>query len=370
VRKIDTPMTEPLLSKPEAQRRADRINAFRAELAALEAGGVLALPQEQRTAVEQYHDMALHDLAQRFDVDVEEGEKRLSAGMWVASFLGATALALSVFLFFQRFWGLLTTPSQVAILVAAPIVALGLTELAARRERTGTFASLLGVVAFACFVLDLIMLGRIYNVVPSANAFFAWALLGLVIAYTYGLRLPLVAGVICLLIWLAAQPGTWSGMPWTSSLQYPEHHVLAGLAVLAIPAAISLVFKHRRRPELDRVYRLAGLFAVLAPLLWLSESPDASRFPLHQENLKTLYQVLGFLVPAAAIAAGLRRRWADMVYMGATFFVVHLYARFFGWWFDWMPKYLFFLILGLAAVAALAVLVRLRRALAMRRRPS
>ncbi len=366
MRKIVTNMPDPLLSKPEAQRRADRINAFHAELATLEAGGVLVLPQEQRAAVEQYHEMALHDLAQRFDVDVEEGEKRLSVGMWVASFLGATALALSVFLFFQRFWGLLTTPSQVAVLVAAPIVALGLTELAARRERTGTFASLLGVVAFACFVLDLIMLGRIFNVVPSANAFLAWALLGLVIAYAYGLRLPLAAGVICLLIWLAAQPGTWSGMPWESSLQYPEHHILAGLAVLAVP----LFFKHRRRPELDRVYRLAGLFAVLAPLLWLSESPDASRFPLHQENLKTLYQVLGFLVPAAAIAAGLRCRWADMVYMGATFFVVHLYARFFGWWFDWMPKYLFFLILGLAAVAALGVLVRLRRALAMRRRPS
>ncbi|HWN43803.1 MAG TPA: DUF2157 domain-containing protein [Thermoanaerobaculia bacterium] len=359
-------MTDPLLSKPEAQRRADRIAAFRAELAALEAGGVLVLPQEQRAAVERHHDTALRDLAERFDVDVEEGEKRLSVGMWVASFLGATALALSVFLFFQRFWGLLTTPSQVAILVAAPAVAFGLTELAARRERTGTFASLLGLVAFACFVLDLTMLGRIFNIVPSANAFLAWALFGMVIAYAYGLRLPLAAGVICLLIWLAAQVGTLSGLPWESSLEYPEHHILAGLAVLAVP----VVFKHRRRLELERVYRLAGLFAVLAALLWVAESPRDSRLPLDLENLKVLYHVLGFLVPAAAIAAGLWRRWGDMVYMAATFFVIHLYARFFDWWFDWMPKYLFFLILGLTAVGALAVLMRLRRALATRRRPS
>ena len=358
-------MTEPL-SKPEAQRRADRIAAFRAELAALESGGVLVLPQEQRAAVERHHDAALRELADRFDVDVEEGEKRLSVGMWVASFLGATALALSVFLFFQRFWGLLTTPSQVAILVAAPAAALGLTELAARRERTGTFASLLGLVTFACFVLDLTMIGRIFNVVPSAHAFLAWALLGVLIAYVYGIRLPLTAGIVCLLIWLAAQVGTWSGMPWESSLEYPEHHILAGLAVLAVP----LVFKHRRRVELERVYRLAGLFAVLAALLWLSESPDASRLPLDRENLKVLYHVLGFLVPAVAIAAGLWKRWGEMVYMAATFFVIHLYVRFFEWWFDWMPKYLFFLILGLAAVAALAVLMRLRRLLAARRRPS
>jgi hypothetical protein len=359
-------MNDHPLSKPEAQRRADRIAAFRAELAALEAGGVLVLPQEQRAAVERHHDATLRELAERFDVDVEEGEKRLSVGMWVASFLGATALALSVFLFFQRFWGLLTTPAQVAILVAAPAVALGLTEIAARRERTGTFASLLGLVTFACFVLDLTMLGRIFNVVPSANAFLAWALLGMVMAYAYGIRLPLAAGVVCLLIWLASQVGTWSGMPWEKSLEYPEHHILAGLAVLAIP----LVFRHRRRVELERVYRLAGLFAVLAALLWLSEAPNDSRLPLDTENLKILYHVLGFLVPAAAIAAGLWRRWADMVYLAATFFVIHLYVRFFEWWFDWMPKYLFFLILGLAAVAALAVLMRLRRLLASRRRPS
>ena len=362
-------MSEPLLSKPEAQRRADRIAAFRAELAALEAGGVLVLPQEQRAAVERHHDAALRELAERFDVDVEEGEKRLSVGMWVASFLGAMALALSVFLFFQRFWGLLTTPSQVAILVAAPALAFGLTEVAARRERTGTFASLLGLVTFACFVLDLVMLWRIFNVVPSANAFLAWALFGMVIAYAYGLRLPLAAGVVCLLLWLAAQVGTWSGMPWESSLEYPEHHILAGLAVLAIPPVL-LVFKHRRRPELERVYRLAGLFAVLCALLWLAEVPGDSRLPLDPESLEVLYHVLGFLVPAAAIAAGLWRRWGDVVYLAATFFVIHLYARFFDWWFDWMPKYLFFLILGLAAVGALAVLMRLRRLLAARRRPS
>jgi hypothetical protein len=332
-------MTETLLSKPEAQRRADRIAAFRAELAALEAGGVLVLPQEQRAAVERHHDATLRELAERFDVDVEEGEKRLSVGMWVASFLGATALALSVFLFFQRFWGLLTTPSQVAILVAAPAAAFGLTEIAARRERTGTFASLLGLVAFACSVLDLTMLGRIFNIAPSANAFLVWALFGMVIAYAYGIRLPLAAGVVCLLIWLAAQVGTWSGMPWESSLEYPEHHILAGLAVLAA-------------------------------LLWVAEAPGDSRLPLDRESLKVLYYVLGFLVPAAAIAAGLWRRWGDVVYLAATFFVIHLYARFFDWWFDWMPKYLFFLILGLTAVAALYVLMRLRRVLAARRRPS
>ncbi len=49
-----------------------------------------------------------------------------------------------------------------------------------------------------------------------------------------------------------------------------------------------------------------------------------------------------------------------MVRTGITFFVVFLYTKLFDWWWDAMPKYLFFLVLGLTAVLLLLVFRRLR----------
>ncbi|MGH7164243.1 MAG: DUF2157 domain-containing protein, partial [Nitrospiraceae bacterium] len=40
--------------------------------------------------------------------------------------------------------------------------------------------------------------------------------------------------------------------------------------------------------------------------------------------------------------------------------VIQLYTKFFDWWWDWMAKYLFFLLLGLIAVLLLLVFQRLR----------
>ena len=49
-----------------------------------------------------------------------------------------------------------------------------------------------------------------------------------------------------------------------------------------------------------------------------------------------------------------------MVNTGLTFFVIFLYTKFFDWWWQTMPKYLFFLLIGLSAVLLLFVFKRLR----------
>jgi hypothetical protein len=84
------------LTREDAQRRVDRIRAFREELAELEGLGVVALDAGQREKLRLFHEEATASLAARFDVDASEAEKRLSLGMRVASFLGATALAAAV----------------------------------------------------------------------------------------------------------------------------------------------------------------------------------------------------------------------------------------------------------------------------------
>ena len=106
-----------LAGKREAQQRADRIHAFREELAELEHEGALTLDAAQRAALESHLQRTLAALAERFDIDTTESQKGISWGMRVASTLGGLALCAALVLFFLRFWGLLGIPAQVAVLV-------------------------------------------------------------------------------------------------------------------------------------------------------------------------------------------------------------------------------------------------------------
>src|SRR5215831_16935292 len=113
----------------EAQARVDRIASFTQELAALHHDGVLSLTEDQRRAVAAYHHDLVSTLSSRFDVDRGFDERRMSIGMRVASLIGALALSAAVYLFFYRIWGQLSTTMQVAIVVAAPLLGIGATEV-------------------------------------------------------------------------------------------------------------------------------------------------------------------------------------------------------------------------------------------------
>ena len=347
-------------SRVAAQRRADRVRSFRAELEALEREGVAALDPEARSRVDAHHDALLARLAERFEVDVTEGEKGLSRGMRIAAFLGALALAASAVLFFYRIWGLVPTAAQVAILVAAPLLALGATELAARRERSGYFATLAGLVAFAAFVLDVSALGQVFNARPSDAYLLAWAAFGFLLAYAYGLRLLLAAGILAFVGWLAAETGGWSGCYWLHFGERPENFLPAGLLLVAFP---SLAI-HRRLADFPPLYRTFGLLAILLPVLVLANWGEVSYLPWSGGTIEAVYQVLGFALSAGAIWLGLRFPWPEAVNTGTAFFVVFTWVKFVDWFWDWMPRYLFFLIVGATAVAALLILKRLRAAAA------
>jgi protein-S-isoprenylcysteine O-methyltransferase Ste14 len=54
------------------------------------------------------------------------------------------------------------------------------------------------------------------------------------------------------------------------------------------------------------------------------------------------------------------RGWHEVALVGVLFFLIALCMKFVDWWWDWMPKYLFFLIVGLTALALLWAFRRLR----------
>lgn len=365
--------TDRLPSKQAAQARADRITAFRLELAELEREGVLALPAEERSRIGSHHETLLRALAARFDVDVGERERQLSWGMRILSLLGAVALASSAYFFLYQVWGLLATPFQVAILAGGPALLLAATDFAARRERSGYFASLIGLVALTAFILNVVILGRIFNLTPTPHAFLAYGLFGALLATVYGGRLILVASLGSLAFWLAAVLVSWNGAVWTECWKRPETFFPAGLLLLAGSAvrpirATRAIRSGILQSEMVPVLRTAGLAVFLGAVVFLTYFGEhsflAPRFD--DDAIETSYQVFGFAVCAAAIWLGIRHGWPDVVNTGALFFLLLLLLRLVDWWWDWMPRSYFFLIIGSIVVLALWGLSKLRSGLAAR----
>jgi uncharacterized membrane protein len=346
-----------MAGRMEAQARADRIRAFREELAALEQelGGVLDAAGRRRVAA--HHDGLLAELARQYDVATTESGRQLALGLRFVSFLGALALCTAVVLFVNRFWGALGTATQVALLVLTTFLALGLTEFAARREKTLYFAGLAALVAFAAFVTDLSLLGQIYNLVPSRQAFLLWALFAGALAYGYGLRLLLLAGLVTGSIWLAATLATLGGFWWTDLFLRAEL-LLPGSA---IAIAVGCLPRGGRYDSFPAVYRLTGLVLLFLIVIWRATNGQGSVLPLAPAQVETVYQVFGFLAAGLAIWAGIRRRWNDVTYTGVAAFTLLLYIKALDWWWDWMPRWLFFLVLGGIAVAVMLVLGRVKR---------
>lgn len=343
-------------AKGDAQRRADRIQAFHEELAELEREGVLSLAAEQRRRLDQHHYALLKSLAARFDVDTTQSEKRISWAMRLASTIAGGALCAAAVLFFYRVWGFLSLPAQTGVLVAAPLICLAAMEFAARRERTPYYTSLLGIAAFAAAVLNVNALGGIFNLAGSPYAFLVWSLFGLGLAYAYGLRLPLAAGLVCGIAFVATQLASLSGVSWNAVDTRAETVLAGGVLALAAPALI----RRSRHEGFPLVYRLVGLFTIYLTLLVLSLNGRASWLPIPERTAETGYQALGFAAAALAMRWGVVRDMPAVVNLSAGAFAVYLFVRLFEWWWDWIPRYLFFLIVGLLALGLLYAFQRMR----------
>lgn len=344
-------------SRHEAQLRADDIRAFRDELSRLELEGVLRIDEAQRRTVASHHDALLAALAKGFDIDRDPSSKQLSLGMRIASFIGAIALAASVFFLFYQFWGYFTTAAQVTVLVGVGIGAFLLTMGVARKDETGYFTKLAAMVAFACFVLNVVMLGQIYNITPSDKALLPWAAFAFLLAYTFELRLLQAAGILCLIAFISARTGTWSGMYWIHFGERPENFFPAALVIFTLPQLID----QSRYSGFAATYRVFGALTLFLPMLVLANWGSVSYLDLEQDLIESLYQTIGFVGTAALIWYGVRRHWPEVVNTGVTFFVIFFYTKLFDWWWDAMPKYLFFLVMGLTAILFLLVFKRLRR---------
>ena len=344
-----------------AQQRADQIGAFQTELTELLRAGAIELDEEELAGIERYHRGELESLVQRFDVDVSAHGKQLSMGMKSVSLLSALALGASMFYGFYQFWGVIPVAVQVVALTVAPLASLLVAVYVVRKERSGYFAAIACFFTFISLILDIVLLQDAFAIVPSVFTMLVPGVLALLLAYGYRVRSLLAVGLLTLSGFLSAFLFAWNETYyWIQFKWRPETFFVAGLSVLAV----SQLSRHQNHPQFVPVYRGVGVLCFLLPILVLAMHGDLSFLPLPVDTIEATYQALGFLCGAGMILLGIALRWKETLNMSTSFFVVLLYIKFIDWWWDWMPKYLFFLLVGLSAMIILVILKRGRERIA------
>jgi uncharacterized membrane protein len=350
-------MEEVIMDRAAAQQRADQVRAFQAELAALRDEGAFTPDPAVLERLAAHHARLLAGLAEQYDADTTPATARLSLGMRVAALLGAVALIAAVVLFFLRYWGSIPVPGQVTLLTAAPLVMLGAAEYAMRQPGARPLAELCALVALGAFVLQLSAFHSIFTLRDSPHAFLAWDALGLALGHGHAFRGPGLAGVALSAWWLVTMLAEAMGGTWRDPLRVPEHAVVVGFVLFALGLLARLGPR-----EMPPLYRLVGLLVAFVPMLLLSTSGDLSGLGLSRRAVEILFQLLTLATSVVVIVLGVRRGWRETLLIGSGAFIVLAVIKSVDWFWDWLPRYLYFLLLGLVAVLVVLVLRRWRLA--------
>ena len=145
--------------------------------------------------------------------------------------------------------------------------------------------------------------------------------------------------------------------PVNDTFEHLEPLILVGLAAYLVGA-----MRRSDPPAFSLVWRLSGIVAMVFPLLMLGLTTDGSWFGSgHTSEL--LYQLVGLLAFVAMVWIGLKRDDVILARGGATALVLFLFFRMVDWFWEAIPDWLFFLLMGGLAFAVLLVLraVRERR---------
>lgn len=334
------------------KERARRILSTRAELATIIAEGAIAASDPALAAIRAHHDTLLASLAAQGDVDLSREEERLSAGMRLATLLGAAALSIAWGMFAASLWDDLGHTTRLALVWIPAALLLGATAYAATREASGYVANIVATVG----TIATAVAG--FATVSTFDEFARWPFLlfglyGIVVAYRYKLVLPLLVGLVGLGGWLWSLDSLLQGAR-ADSFEHAEPLMLVGIAAL-----VTGIIRRNDPPGFSVVWRVAGVSAVVAPLLLLGLTTDGSWFG-RSDALELAYQAIGLSVFVGMVVVGLRRDDAVLARGGAVALVIFLFFRMMDWLWDAIPDWLFFLLVGAFAFAVLLVLRRWR----------
>ena len=341
------------------QARADQIRAFQAELRELEHDGVLSLDEVQHARLLDHHASVVSRLAADADVDTSVSMHQLSLGLRLATMLGTVALSAATVLFVVRFWGHLPTAAQLALALAAPLVPLAIAELAARRERSLYIASLFAAVAVAGFGANLAVVHQVLNLPDSPHPVLAVGGMALLLAYRYDILLLLVGGLSAVAWWVAGSLYSLFGGWFGDFPALPETLLVPTAIVLLLPAVVH----HRTHPRFSEVYRAMAIavLGIIAAIIALNG--EVSLLPFGRRGAEMAYTLGGLTLGIGAMIVGVRRGWYLSVRAGAGVSLLLMLVKAVDWWWELLPAWLFFLVLGALALASIVGLKRLRAAM-------
>ncbi len=337
--------------------RAQQILAFREELTALEAEGIIAHDDAALAPIYAHHDALLATISAREEVDLTRGEARLSTGMRIATVLGAAALSAAWGFFVAAAWDDLGRGARLALVIIPPILLTLGTAYAARRETSGYVANIVGTVAAIALGVNLVALGVLYDLPDSRRLFLAVGAYAMLLAYGYGLAMPLLIGIAGLGGWMWSLAAIPQGRWWDGVFGQLEFLALLGLGAMLMP-----LMTRKGPASFTIVWRAVGAAGVVFALLFLGLTADASFFDgANDDVVEGIYQLLGGVAFTVMVWQGLVRDRTELVRAGTIGLALLLMFRMVDWFWDWIPKWLFFLVVGGIAFGALLLLRRLRR---------
>jgi uncharacterized membrane protein len=345
-------------------------------------------------------------------------ERKLGRGVTILINLGAIALAAGLLVFFASNWVEFGRGAKVASLFALTVF-FYVAGFELTGEGRGSFPKLgLALVFLGCvmFGADIVLLALIYDL----TAEHAWSLLiqcvaWLSIAYVVRSRLVLFLALVGIVAWFGAEVGySWGGYwlylgrpfhfiglgacllavgglhAWRGRREFAAAWALVGLLLVYLSTLILSIFDLQKnfRVEMSTAtwlvwllfvapYVLAIVSLAVMHLRWrrttLTDPPVllvlfllvvmtvASVIAVTHHARDGWFILLLTLLSAAGIYLGIA--WESPVFLNTSlvFFAVNLYTRFYEYFWDAMPKSLFFIIGGAALILGGVWVERTRR---------
>lgn len=347
-------------------------------------------------------------------------ERKLGRGVTILINLGAIALAAGLLIFFASNWIEFGRAAKIGSLLALTLF-FYMAGFELTRQGRGSFPKLgVALVFLGCvmFGADIVLLALIYDL----TATHAWSLLiqwtaWMAIAYVVRSRLVLFLALLGVVAWFGAEVGYCWGGYWLY-LGRPFHFIGVGICLLGVGG----VHAWRGRRDFAAAWALVGLLLVYlstlilsifdlqksfrfdtttaGPLVWLlfvapyvlalgalaaihlrwrrtmlTDPPVlvvlfllvlmtlASVIAITHQSRELWFVLLLTLLTSAGIYLGIA--WESPVFLNTSlaFFAVNCYTRFYEYFWDAMPKSLFFIVGGAALILGGVFVERMRRRL-------
>ena len=344
------------MNRKDAQKRINRILAFREELSYLQSEQIVQLPPADTQKIQSYHQGILTRFSEEFDTDNSFGQANLSIGMQIASTLGAVAFAAALFLMIEAVWPYFSDWGRLIFGTSLPFAGIILTATVHRIFKTPYYTGLATLTAIAGFLGALLILGYQYNLTSSALSVIMLGLFGLTLSIQYRLLLPLFLSSITTLIGI-------SGL-LTESLSYNVWPSGDPNEVYLIPALITMAGivlnpTWRAHQFAQTLFNGAGTVAG-AILLFLIIAPMESHLPFEKILTSWFYAALSVGIGIGSLYISLKNDWAVTRHLTTAFLLAVLIIKYIDLAWKHLPDFLFYLIFGLFAVGCIVVLRRVR----------